>query len=200
MSYSSTIYVIFMDSLFIIGLILLPLGFSFLFIPEKTLKVTKKLNHWVSTEPFFHILNKPRYQEKFIYRYHRIFGLIFTVVSTMCLYMLLFYTDTSVLIKNMSLLTYTAFGDWLLESLFYIFVAANILALIIGLITFFRPSILKSFESIANKWVDTDKKLEVLDKTRSFPESIFLKNPRIFGLFVILGATWIIINSSFNYS
>jgi hypothetical protein len=195
MSLTIEISTICMNSLFILGVLLIPLGLSFLLIPDKTLQLSEKLNRWISTEHIFDAINKPRYQERLVYRHHHIFGILVMGLTALCLYMLLFYTDRTLLLQNLLLLADTAFGQWLLESLFYIFIGTNILAFIIGLIIFIRPSMLKTLEYKTNHWVDADKKLEILDTTREFPESIILKNPRIFGALVIFGAIWIIINT-----
>ena len=60
---------------------------------------------------------------------------------------------------------------------------------------FIRPSVLKTFEKWSNRWIDTDGPLKALDKQKHLPDKILPGNPRLFGLFVILGATYIIWSS-----
>lgn len=184
------------SSLYVLGVLLLLLGLSFIFFPNRLLSLAEKLNYWVHTDKYFEKLNRPRYQERFIYRHHQLFGALVIFFTSVCIYMMLLYADVAVILENVSLMADTDFGKWLLVSLYYILVAANILALIIGFVIFIRPSSLKKLEEKANHWVETESKLEVLNNSRDLPESIFPGNPRIFGLLVILGAAYIIWNTT----
>ncbi|MGB1799354.1 MAG: hypothetical protein ACPHLK_00830 [Gammaproteobacteria bacterium] len=183
------------SSLFILGVLLVPLGLSFLFLPEKMSRFGERLNNWISTEHFFDSLNKPRYQEKLVYRYHFVFGAFIIVASIISIYMLYFYTDIEPLMQKIALMAETSFGKWLLESLYYILLAANALAFVIGMIIFIRPSLLKAIEEKANSWVETEEKLKVLDKTKELPDTVLPGNPRIFGTLILIGAIYIIINT-----
>ena len=183
------------NSLFMLGILLLPLGLSFILVPEKVLKLGERLNRWITTEHYFEILNKPRFQERIIYRYHHLFGILVMVFTSMSVYMMYFNSDASVATEKLSLLVDSAFGKWLLISLYNILICANVLAFIIGLIIFIRPSMLKTLESKANYWVHTEEKMKVLDSTRELPASMFPGNPRIFGILIILGAMYIIWNT-----
>lgn len=194
MSQTNEIYGWLINSLFIFGVMLVPLGLFFLLVPEKALSITAKLNRWISTEHIFDALNQPRFQERLIYRHHRLFGVLVLVFTAISIYMMVFYTDQEILLQNILLLVDSSFGKWLLESLFYIIVIANILAFFIGAVIFIRPSLLKKLESKANQWVDTDKNLKFLDSTRELPESVFIKHPRIFGVIIIAGGLYMVMN------
>ena len=195
MSGSSEIYSWLTSSLFVLGVLLIPLGFSFLFLSDKMERLGEKLNHWVSTEHIFDSLNKPRYQEQLVYRHHKIFGLTVVVLTSICIYMMCFYTDISLILEKLLLMAHTAFGKWLLESSYYILVGANVIAFIFGMIIFIRPSLLKTMEKKANHWVETEEKLKVLNKTKELPDTVFPGNPRIFGTLILIGAIYIIMNT-----
>jgi len=186
-----------MSSLFVLGVLLLPLGLSFLFVPEKILRLAEKLNTWIHTGHIFDSLDKPRYQERLVYRYHHVFGIMVMFFTSVCVYMMYFYTDVTILLEQLSLMMDTEFGKWLIVSLFYILLAANISAFIIGLIILIRPSALKSLENIANHWIDSEEKLKILDSTRDLPKSVFPGNPRIFGTLILIGAICIIMNTKY---
>lgn len=186
------LYTWLMNSLFILGLLLLPLGLSFLLVPERILKLGEKLNRWVTTEHYFEILNKPRYQERVVYRYHHLFGILVMVLTSVSIYMMYFNSDVIVDMEKLSLLADSAFAKWLLIMLYHILIGANGLAFILGLIILIRPSMLKTLENKANHWVHTEEKIKILDSTRELPASMFPGNPRIFGILVILGAMYII--------
>ncbi len=180
------------NSLFILGILLLPLGLSFLLIPEKVLKLGDRLNHWVKTEHYFEILNKPRYQERIVYRYHHLFGILVIIFTSVSIYLMYFSADVPVVMDSLALWVDSAFAKWLIVMLYHILAGANVLAFIIGLIILIRPSMLKILENKANHWVHTDEKMKILDSTRELPAFMFPGNPRIFGILVILGAMYII--------
>ena len=183
------------SSLFILGVLLIPLGLSFLFFPEKMARIGDRLNNWISTEHIFDTLNKPRYQERLFYRYHHLFGSLVIVATLISIYMMYFYTDIESLLKSVALMAETTFGKWLLESLYYVLLCANILALVIGVIIFIRPSLIKTIEGKSNHWVETEEKLKVLDKTKDLPDTVLPGNPRIFGTLILIGAIYIIVNT-----
>jgi hypothetical protein len=190
-------YVWFMTSLFVLGVLLVPLGLSFLLIPEKMLRIGEKLNHWISTEHIFDSLNRPRFLERFVYRHHSIFGILVIAISTICIYMMLFYADISLIMYKLLLMVETEFSKWLLVSLYYILAGANVLAFMLGVIIVIRPSVLKTLEDKANHWFEAEEKLKVLDNTRDLPDSIFPGNPRIFGTLILIAALYILMNTKY---
>ncbi len=185
------------SSLFVFGVFLVPLGLSFLLIPGKVLQFGEKLNAWVRTDHVFDFINKPRYQERFVYRYHLAFGTLVMLFSALCVYMLYFNTDVTVLLERLSQMMETEFGKWLIVSLYYILLAANIIAFVMGLVILIRPNVLKTLGDKANRWIDSEEKLKVLDSTRDLPQSVFPGNPRIFGILILMGAVYIIVSTKF---
>jgi len=179
-------------ALFWIGVLLIPLGAGLILIPDRVLAMTGTLNRWIATKPFFDQINRPRYQERLIYRHHHLFGAIIVVLSLISLYMLDLYIAPRDLVAQLVRLAETEFGKWLLASLYYLLLVCLVLALIIGIIVFIRPSLLKSLEAWGNRWVDIDRTLEQLDEVHEIPSNILPGRPRWFGLFVLLGAAYMI--------
>lgn len=179
-------------ALFWIGVLLVPLGAGLVLIPDKVLALAGSLNRWISTKPFFDQINRPRYQERAFYRHHRLFGALIVVLSLISLYMLDLYIAPRDLVAQLIRLAETEFGKWLLVSLYYLLLICLVLALIIGIIVFIRPSLLKSLETWGNRWVDIDRTLEQLDEVHEIPPNILPGRPRWFGLFVLLGAAYMI--------
>lgn len=179
-------------ALFWIGILLVPLGLALVLIPSRVLAMTGALNRWVSTKSFFDELNRPRYQERLFYRYHHLTGAIIVVASLACLYMLGLYLDPADLVARLVRLAGTEFGKWLMISLYYLLLVCLFLTLIIGVVVFIRPSLLKSVETWGNRWVDTEKNLQQLDEVHEIPTNILPGRPRWFGLFVLAGAAYMI--------
>lgn len=180
-------------SLFWLGVLVILIGIVFALAPQRAVTAGNKLNRWISTKAFFDALDSPRYQERWIYRHHRLLGVI--IISAVCYVLYTFMIDISIedtLARLMSLAE-SEFTRWLYEQLFYIFLGANALALIIGAIIFVRPSLLKNIEEKSNLWIGTNEKLDVLDSKVGTDK--FVGNPRLFGLFVILGGLYIVVST-----
>ena len=195
MNNTDVLYLWLADFIFIIGVLLLIVGLCFCFIPKSVFKTAKKMNKWVVTESIFDYLNKPRYNEVYFYRHHRVFGLIIVLVSTTCFYFLTFYIGIENMTNSLVKLAENEFEKWIFVILYYQLISAMILSILIGTIIIIRPSVLKKIESWANKWVDTDGPLSVLDSQKDLPDRVLPGNPRIFGVFVIVGALYMIWNT-----
>lgn len=195
MSATNEIYIWAMTALFVLGILLIPLGLSFLFLSEKMMQLGSKLNCWISTDHWFDAINRPRYLERIIYKHHYVFGALVMLFTSLCVYMMLFYTDVSQVLNKISSMANTVFGEWLLETFYYMLIAANAVAFVIGFIIFIRPSALKSLEAKANHWVEAEEKLNVLNSIRDLPDSVLPGNPRIFGTLILIGAVYIIVNT-----
>ena len=185
MNVTNEFYSFALDFLFVIGVLLVPVGVSFMLIPNKVFNIANKLNRWVATDSFFNKLDTPIYKERFFYRHHQLFGFTVLLVSAVCLFMLTVYT-----VK----LAESEFEKWLFHVLYYMLIVAIMLAFLFGLIMFIRPSALKSFETWGNRWIDTEEPLKMLDQNKNLPDRILPGNPRVFGLAVTLAAIYIIWN------
>lgn len=196
MSYATEINIWLTNALFMLGLLLVPVGMGFCLVPNKMFAIASKMNKWISTDKMFTKLNKPRYKESYFYRHHRVFGALTIILSFICLYILTFYAGVDTVTEVLFKIAETEFEKWLFSSLYYILICAIVLAAVFGAIMFKRPSALKKFEAWSNHWIATDEQLEFLNNQKDLPDRVLPGNPRIFGLFVILGAIYIIWNTS----
>jgi hypothetical protein len=193
MNYSNELYAWMQNVLFIIGILLLPVGVAFSFIPGKMFNLANKMNKWVATDHFFNEINKPRYKESFFYRHHRVFGAVIVLISIASLYSLTLYIGVGSISQVLIRLAESEFEKWLFIILYYILIVAIVLAAIFGIFMFIRPSALKTFEKWSNHWIDTDGLLKTLDRQNNVPDKILPGNhPRIFGGIVMLAAIYII--------
>ena len=184
----------FFVSLFWSGVLMLAIGIIFLIAPAWAFSTSNKLNRWVSTKTLFDTLDKPRYQERWIYRHHCIFGIIIVLIACYVFYVFLIAIGMDAMVVKLTAFADSEFNKWLFEQVFYIFLGANMIALIIGLIILIRPSALKGFEERSNRWIETNEELARLD--RNITTDLHLGNPRLFGLAVVLGGIYIIISSA----
>lgn len=169
--------------------VLLIFGLALVVIPEQTRRIVHLLNRWVSTEDFFAAINKPRYQEHSIYRYHRIFGALFAIFAALSIYMLGFYTSIETSLKGLEAFAEGAFYKWLFIILYYVLLGLNVIVLGISMVVFVKPSLLKHVESWSNRWITTDN-FEALDRVHDISENDLPGRPRLFGAFVSISALY----------
>jgi len=182
------------NSILLIGLLIFFIGVWILIVPQGFLKASKSLGRWISTDVFFDSLDRPRYQERFIYKHHRIAGLLIISGAIYTLIMMFLKFDIKILVAQLPQIGGRFWTEWFYGLVYTLLISANLLALLIGLIVLVRPSVLKILETHMNKWVVTGKDLKKLDKTHDIALDILPGNPRLFGLAVALGGIYIVIS------
>ena len=184
------------DALFWLGVCVAAFGSVLLIAPGYAIRLSKRLNHWVSTESFFHELDKPRYRERFFYRWHKLFGTVLVIASFYILYMMLFQTDIESAAAMMPIFKQKEVNEWLYEALQVFFIIVSIFVIFIGVAVVIRPSALKIIEERANRWVQSEQSLKKLDTEYTIPENILPGNVRLFGCLVMLGGIYIMASVS----
>ena len=179
------------ESIFWIGILIMITGILFMLIPGQIEKVASRMNRWICTNSFFHMIDRPRNQDRVFYRYHKIVGTIVVICSIYIFYVFLVDIGYEKMVLMLEKLANTAFTMWLYPQLLNILLLATVFSLLMGVIIFIRPSALKDFENWSNRWFDTNAKLKVFDTTHSFPEEKVKRNSRIFGLIVFLCGCYI---------
>ena len=124
MNYTSELYLWILNFLFVIGILLIPIGLGFMLIPDKIFKIAIRLNRWIVTDGFFNKLNKPVYRERFFYRHHKVFGIVVLIASVVCLYMLTVYIGIVSVTDNLIKLAESEFERWIfmVHGFFYLFI------------------------------------------------------------------------------
>ena len=180
-----------LTSLFCLGVLFIPVGLAFIFFPNKVMALGNSMNRWISTTAFFNALDESRNHERDYYKQHHLLGILIAFLSAVSIYMLVFYAGLEATIAGLQKLAVSVFGQWLLETCYYLLVFLCILTLVAGVIIFIRPSLLKSLETWGNRWIDTQAPLKHFDDVHEIPLTILPGKPRLFGFFVLLGALYI---------
>jgi hypothetical protein len=87
-------------------------------------------------------LHRPRRIERWIYRHHRATGALITIGAGYALFALVASGDGAGPLPT---------GAWSVP-----IVGVELLAMLFGMLVFFRPSLLKSLEGAANRWIDVE--------------------------------------------
>lgn len=169
------------------SLIALIFGLGLLLIPDTVLKLNTKINQSFTPK----IKNARIKSEPFFYRHAKVNGAILILGSLFVLYTLFtfnFYSLIPYLPKQFS----PAVWSWLLHAGKVFFFIGSAFILVFGLIVFIRPSLIKSFETAANRWFSVQPFFSFLNTHIDIDNKWLSTYPRIFGFFFILFALFIL--------
>lgn len=178
-----------MATVFCFAIITLITGLIMLIAPAKVHAFAERLDLNISTDKYFDVLDRTKYIDRFIYRYHRIFGLFIILGASYTLYMLAPAQGTYQALPEIINPVITA---WLYDALIYALLLLSIIAIVIGSIILIRPSAMKTFEAVMNNWKDTSHLVKPLDKQRYVEQQKPLKRPRVYGLIVLTGSLYVL--------
>ncbi|MGD8828097.1 MAG: hypothetical protein PVG21_05300 [Gammaproteobacteria bacterium] len=169
----------------------LVLGVGLLVAPAKTERLQAMMNRRFSLRRAMKPLEIPRPKERAFYRHHRIWGTGIVLGAT--IYIL---TWSLMDAKAINALAPNPFGvdRWLFDSAEIFLTVGNFLALAVGLIVFFRPSLLKRVESTANHWVSSRRWLKGLERETTAADMIARKRPRLVASLLIAGSLFVLIS------
>ncbi len=158
------------------SVITLCIGTCILVSPGLVARAGKALNRWIPTDALFRRLDSSTLTERAFYRHHRLSGILLVLGAGFVMYQFALGINYSAL-----------FGS----ALGFIAVVFSAVAFCIGVVVFFRPSLLKRLEQRANTWFAADDSLKRLDEQVAAPDRLFVRNPRLVGLLVVLGSLYV---------
>jgi magnesium-transporting ATPase (P-type) len=156
--------------------IALLVGIMLLLAPAQILRVADYLNREHSFSWLANWLERPRYIEPFLYRHHYVTGLLLVVFSGYFLWE-----------------AGTVFMPPIINPIFYgILMVLNLIAFLLGLVIFVRPSMLKQVEYALNYWVHTETAADrIEERIIGKPEKLARHYPRAFGAAILAAVLYI---------
>ena len=132
------------------------LGLLMITMPQQCAQLRNRLRAWYKNKPVIRWLDKPRYFEHLYYRHHQLLGVFISIGSLWTLW------GVAELAGLQGQLVDPLVGS-LPKSVIEILITTGIIlmvlgasfSLVIGLIVFFRPSLLKGLEDWANLWLSS---------------------------------------------
>ena len=155
--------------IWIVGLLGFLSGAMLLLFPRASLELPSGLAHWLLRADLSAFLDRRFMIERPIYRRHRMVGTLVLVGATASLALLVLAVGSPYSIGLRRLLGVLGFRVAVATV-----GAAALMLLLIGFCLIVRPSVLKGFESVANRWIAPSG--SAIDLSRSI-----LRAPRLFG-------------------
>jgi hypothetical protein len=190
-----------MDSLLIAGIVLvlvsLVTGLVFLLAPNRALGAERQADRHFSLRRMLKPLEIPRETERFFYRHHRIAGAGIVVLALAFLWLYLVAGEGG---RITAWAGQRVGGDLLAAwaaGLGGLLVVLNIAALLFGTVMFVRPSALKQLEALGNRWISTRRMSRSLENEHDPLGRFAGRHPRLFGVLVLIGSFFIVVNLVF---
>lgn len=135
-----------------------------IFKPHLIERVNRVANRWVSMRHISRWMDRSIRIERWCYRHHRPLGLLLTLGGAYILvYFGLRFDKTTALHSFSSLVQNKLLMDALLQALVLLELIGGVFALLVGLVIWLRPSLLRGMEKESNQWLSLRRATKVLD-------------------------------------
>ena len=170
-----------------ISLLLLSLvaGVLMVFRPSLIISLNKKSGSSFSFRRSTRVLEIPNYVDHAFYHHHRIVGLVITLTSAYVLYYFTQVYHAAIITDFMAGSKYTDIVEILAASVRLFLLWTGLATLVIGVIIFVRPSLLKGIETWSNRWISTRQATKSLAVERDQVNQLVYKYPRLVGIIII---------------
>jgi hypothetical protein len=179
-------------ALIFFSVVALGLGMVLLIAPQKVERLREIFDQWLTPRKPLKSLEIPRQSDPVLYRNHRWIGAIAIILPLITLYLLLYSVAEQLPRTAVSRQQYYLFWQWLFDSTILFLYISNIFAFFVGIAIFFRPSLLKRVEGVANHWLSTRRVLRRFDQSYSQLDELILKRSRWSGIFLIFGSLYVL--------
>ena len=170
-------------------------GALLLLRPQSLQRASQKLNRWISTRHLDQSLERTFNLDPWFYRYRRIAGAL-TLLGAF--YVIYYFTvdidraDTvSGLARHFHMATSLVGG--LLDALVLSALTGAVFAAFVGSFMLLRPSLLRDFEQVANKWVSLRRALKPMEITREGVDNYVYQRARHAGILLVLGSLYTLV-------
>lgn len=165
-------------------------GIALLTVPAQLRTLTRPLDRWHSLRPALGPLDKPHYAERRLYHHHRLFGALIVAGAGYTL-LRLPGLDHQAALDLLPVTWDSSLRSLLAANIYWLLLVSNLAALGIGLVVYFRPSLLKHLETRSNHWLSTRQAMKPLDTWRTELNTTLWNHPRLTGAFLLLGGLYV---------
>lgn len=158
-------------------------GLWLLVAPQAARRFAAGADQWVPTAAWFNRLNRPLETSRWFYRHHRVAGLLIGTGAAYALWRWFSAYKPGVGVALLDRRWVSAGMDWVVPAFEWIFLLFNGAILVFAVIVIVRPSLLKTPERIANKWIEVPTE-RTLDRPYDPLSALVAERPRLIGAVV----------------
>lgn len=162
--------------------------------PQRLRAISNILNRWVSTRHIDQSLERSVNLDPWFYRHRRLSGGLILVASGYILYALTLNLDRANAIIGLA----QRFGlpsvlvAGLLDALVLSALLGALLAAFVSLFLLMRPSSLRDFEQVSNRWVSMRRALKPMEVRREAVDEYVFRYSRQAGILLMLGSLYVL--------
>lgn len=160
--------------------------------PVMAQRFAKGADRWVTSDAFLERLNQPLGHPRFFYRHHRLAGILIAAGAAWCLWRWAVAYNRAGVISSLDRHIVSYGLDWMVAAIEWSYVGANALILVFGLVVTVRPSLLKTPERWADRWVRVPAVGNTLDRRYHPLENAVESHPRLLGGLVALASGFLL--------
>lgn len=173
----------------VLGLVV---GVVLLVDSARVIRWNAALNRWYSTREAFHRMEEPIDVKRFIYRWHRVAGVIVFAGALFTLDVLAFSYKTNALVQAFRGVGNPALLSIGFEALRIILIVGNVAGLLAAVILCFRPSLLKGLEAVGDRYYSSREAVKPLEVMHYQPDEFVTSRPKMVGTLFTLGSLYIL--------
>lgn len=155
-----------------------------------------RLNSVASTDFSFRratrVFDTPNYIERMIYRHHRLTGIFMLATSAYVSFSLLSVLNVNRWLMFFSSNKNNVIVEIALQTGWLFILMISVFAMVISVILFVRPSVLKGFEGWCNQWVSTRQMTRSLGEYDNRVNLMAEKYPRVAGIMIVVASAYAI--------
>ena len=167
-------------------------GLVLIFDSPRALRWNARLSRWISTREAMARFDAPRDVKRFVYRGHRVVGVLVVAGALYSLDGLTFGFSTEALVRAFRDLGNQGVLGMAFDGARLFFLVGNLLALVAGMVLCLRPAALQRIEA----WADRSyapRGGSRLDEMRFQPDQWVARHPRLAGVFALAGGGFILL-------
>lgn len=168
----------------------LVIGVMLLVNSERVLRWNTTLNRWYSTRQAFRKLDEPIDVKRFVYRWHRVVGVVVFAGAVFTLDVLAFGYQTGALVRAFRGLGNPALLSVLFEAMRIVLIVGNVAGLLVAIVLCFRPSLLKGIEAVGDRQYSGRESLKTLEAMHYQPDDFVRSRPKVVGALFTLGSLY----------
>ncbi|MDO8767537.1 MAG: hypothetical protein Q7K57_02295, partial [Burkholderiaceae bacterium] len=135
-----------------------------IFKPHLIERVNRVANRWISMRHISRWMDRSIRIERWCYRHHRPLGLLLTLGGAYILVYFGWRFDKTIALQSFSsFVSNKLLLDTLLQALVLFELIGSVFALLVGLVIWLRPSLLRGLEKESNQWLSLRRATKVLD-------------------------------------
>lgn len=168
----------------------LVIGVMLLVNSERVLRWNAALNRWYSTRQAFRKLDEPIDVKRFVYRWHRVVGVLVFAGAVFTLDVLAFSYQTGALVRAFRGLGNPALLSVAFEAVRIVLIVGNVAGLLAAIVLCFRPSLLKGIEAVGDRQYSGRESLKSLEAMHYQPDEFVRSRPKVVGALFTLGSLY----------